>query len=90
MLRVRGNAAIVQGGVLDSKFNILSNNAQELTLIETQTGARVKANYPSGATIIAVDKVTSKLVRSNTFTNNSFNGFAYGKCEAVRAAVRKP
>lgn len=90
MLRIRGDTGVVQGSFLDSKFKVLSNNSQELILIEMQTEARAAENYPSGATMIVLDKVTNKLVRSNTFMNTSFNGFAYGKCDTVRAAVKKP
>lgn len=89
MLRIRGNEGIIQGSIIDSKFRVLSNNAQELILIEMHTEDRASENYPSGATIIVLDKVTNKLVRSNTFTNNSFNSFAYGKCDQVRVPAKK-
>ena len=83
LIEVTGNSATIRGGLLNSEFRVIDNSSSELMIVQTNTRANSGRNYPVGASLIVVDRVTGKMVRSNTHTDTSFNSHAVGQCSKI-------
>ena len=83
LIEINGDHAVTKGGYLNSKFRVIENSHDELITIQTNTKKNSGKEYPVGASLIVVDKATQKMVRSNTHTDESFNGHAVGTCSVV-------
>jgi len=83
LIEVTGKSATVRGGLLNSEFRVIENSSSELVIIQTNTRAKSGRDYPVGASLIVVDRVTGAMVRSNTHTSAGFNNHAVGQCSRI-------
>lgn len=83
LIEVTGNSATIRDGLLNPEFRVIENSSSELVIFQANTRANSGRNYPVGVSLIVVDRVTGKMVRSNTHTDTSFNSHAVGQCSRI-------
>ncbi len=83
LIDVQGDKAVIKGGVTTPTYDVVSNTETELLLYRIFTKETSGSNYPVGFTVMALDKKTKSLSRSNTFSPNKYNSHAFGKCGKV-------
>lgn len=84
LIEVEKNEALIRGGVLDEKYDVLENTKDELIIIRKFNRENSGKDYPIGVTVIIFDKVNGHLVRANAFVEPSFNKHAMGKCSIIK------
>lgn len=79
LIEISNAGAKVKVG-LEEKFTIVGNSKTELLLYKAHTKSNSGADYPIGFTVIALDRSTMQLIRSNTLVGSDSNNHAFGNC----------
>jgi hypothetical protein len=80
---VSGGTAVTKGGPINQIWSVVEDTTKQLILVQPSTGALSGKPYPAGASLIVIDRATNKMVRSNTFIDESYNHHAIGSCSPL-------
>jgi len=83
-LVVTGKKAVEKDDLSDVEYEVLENTEEELIVFKRFTKKNSGKDYPSGVSMIVIDKKSGVLSRSNTFAAAGRNNHGSGVAKLVR------